>query len=266
MIPNQMSFKSYDRFFYAGGNPVNFNDPSGHMCSDPEDPTPSCEKGEKPDDNMKDNYDNDDYYNPLEETLTGGGRQMLEYFIWANSHKGWWNNFKIGSLTIWQFLGIFMLYEFNSHRDQTNTGQYSYWITEAVGHQLFYQPTDSNFGNKNTPYCKSQDCFNGILNFMWIYQGGGSDPGEHINDRFINMGVNYTGKGNDNHPGIALGENINDLAIIARKAGDYVRGKSSGYQSWDMDLSQMPFGWGNDPNTHDFLAQNPSGKTIIDLP
>ena len=34
---------AWDRYAYVLWNPTNFNDPSGHVCSDPEDPTPSCE-------------------------------------------------------------------------------------------------------------------------------------------------------------------------------------------------------------------------------
>jgi hypothetical protein len=37
--------QGYDRFAYVSNNPVRYNDPTGHMCSDPEDPTPTCDSG-----------------------------------------------------------------------------------------------------------------------------------------------------------------------------------------------------------------------------
>jgi hypothetical protein len=35
--------QSWNRFSYVSNNPIRFNDPSGHVCSDPENPNPSCE-------------------------------------------------------------------------------------------------------------------------------------------------------------------------------------------------------------------------------
>jgi RHS repeat-associated protein len=49
IIPNPANPQSLNRFGYVLNNPIRFNDPTGHVCSDPEDPTPSCESsgGEK---------------------------------------------------------------------------------------------------------------------------------------------------------------------------------------------------------------------------
>jgi hypothetical protein len=35
--------QAWDRYAFVNNNPVRYNDPTGHMCSDPEDPTPTCE-------------------------------------------------------------------------------------------------------------------------------------------------------------------------------------------------------------------------------
>jgi RHS repeat-associated protein len=45
IIPNTANPQNFNRFSYVGNNPVRFNDPTGHVCSDPDDPTPSCESG-----------------------------------------------------------------------------------------------------------------------------------------------------------------------------------------------------------------------------
>ena len=36
-----------DRYAYVNNNPMRYTDPSGHICSDPDDPTPSCEGSTK---------------------------------------------------------------------------------------------------------------------------------------------------------------------------------------------------------------------------
>ncbi|HUN24148.1 MAG TPA: RHS repeat-associated core domain-containing protein [Anaerolineales bacterium] len=43
IVPSPVDAKAFDRYAYVNNNPVRYNDPSGHMCSDPEDPTPSCD-------------------------------------------------------------------------------------------------------------------------------------------------------------------------------------------------------------------------------
>ncbi len=43
IIPNAGNPQSWNRYRYVLNSPINFNDPTGHMCSDPEDPTPSCD-------------------------------------------------------------------------------------------------------------------------------------------------------------------------------------------------------------------------------
>jgi RHS repeat-associated protein len=48
IVPNPVDAKAFDRYAYVYNNPVRYNDPSGHMCSDPEDPTPECENGQIP--------------------------------------------------------------------------------------------------------------------------------------------------------------------------------------------------------------------------
>jgi RHS repeat-associated protein len=43
IVPNPTDAKAFDRYAYVNNNPVRYNDPSGHMCSDPDAPTMNCE-------------------------------------------------------------------------------------------------------------------------------------------------------------------------------------------------------------------------------
>ncbi len=42
IVPNPANPQDYNRYAYVRNNPVRYIDPSGHVCSDPEDPTPTC--------------------------------------------------------------------------------------------------------------------------------------------------------------------------------------------------------------------------------
>ncbi len=43
IVPGYANPQNLNRYSYVLNNPIRYNDPTGHMCSDPEDPTPSCD-------------------------------------------------------------------------------------------------------------------------------------------------------------------------------------------------------------------------------
>jgi len=45
MVPNAANPQDFNRYSYVRNNPVRYTDPTGHVCTDPDDPTPSCEGG-----------------------------------------------------------------------------------------------------------------------------------------------------------------------------------------------------------------------------
>jgi RHS repeat-associated protein len=45
IVPSAGNPQEFDRYAYVNNSPINYNDPTGHVCSDPDDPTPSCEGG-----------------------------------------------------------------------------------------------------------------------------------------------------------------------------------------------------------------------------
>jgi hypothetical protein len=42
IVSNPYNPQAWNRYAYVLRNPIRYNDPTGHVCSDPEDPTPTC--------------------------------------------------------------------------------------------------------------------------------------------------------------------------------------------------------------------------------
>lgn len=42
IVPNAANPQDFNRYSYVRNNPMRYTDPSGHVCTDPEDPTPTC--------------------------------------------------------------------------------------------------------------------------------------------------------------------------------------------------------------------------------
>jgi RHS repeat-associated protein len=42
IVSNPNNPQTWNRYAYVLNNPIRYNDPTGHVCSDPEDPTPTC--------------------------------------------------------------------------------------------------------------------------------------------------------------------------------------------------------------------------------
>ena len=45
IVPNSANPQDFNRYSYVRNNPTRYVDPTGHVCSDPDDPTPTCTSG-----------------------------------------------------------------------------------------------------------------------------------------------------------------------------------------------------------------------------
>jgi hypothetical protein len=190
------------------------------MCSDPEDPTPTCEKAGTTK-LKKVTYKKD------KDNLTEGGRRAYELYLKARNNPGWWNNNEVGTLTIEQFLGIFLLYEAGGLEAALP------WIKDASGYQLFL-PAPDGFGG-NTPYCTGEVCRNGTLNFMAAYQGYGKyGESSKLVQRFDTLSY---------QPALPDGYSSENPADAAAEIGKDIAGNRSYYQTGDP--YSVPFHWGN---------------------
>jgi RHS repeat-associated protein len=227
IVPNPGQPMSWDRYMYVLGNPLRYNDPTGHVCSDPEDPTPTCETSGNSTKLLRVNYKKDP------DNLTKGGRKAYEYYLKARNRAGWWNNNEIGTLTIEQFLGIYLLYE------ASGIDEVLPWIKDATGAQLYLQPPD-DFGG-NSPYCTGEVCRNGILNFMASYQGYGKyGESSKLVTRFATLSIK---------PILPPRYRSETLAGAAADIGNGIIGNRSDYQTGDPYT--VPFHWGNDMSQED---------------
>lgn len=73
VIPENQGVQAWDRMAYTNNNPVRFNDPSGHMCSDPEDPHQRCDGG--PNRNYYGNTESNTQSEPTFDGSLGGNNE-----------------------------------------------------------------------------------------------------------------------------------------------------------------------------------------------
>jgi RHS repeat-associated protein len=222
IVPDPYNPFDLDRYAYVRNNPLRYKDPTGHMCSDPEDPTPTCEAGGGSNKLVRVNYGKD------KDNLTEGGRKAYQYYYRARNNPGWWNNNEIATLTTEQFLGIFMLYEAGGYRDDPLS-----WIKNATGYQLFL-PTPDNFGG-NSPYCTGEICRNGIFNFMASYQGYGKYGDSSL---FVKRFATLS-----RQPLPPLDGSAEIVSEKAAEIGNDIVGNRPSYQTGDP--FSVPFHWGN---------------------
>jgi RHS repeat-associated protein len=77
IIPQGQGVQAWDRYAYVNNNPVRFNDPSGHVCSDPEAPYHRCDGG--PNRNYFGNTGNNTQSNtPIDGSLGGNAEDNSE--------------------------------------------------------------------------------------------------------------------------------------------------------------------------------------------
>jgi hypothetical protein len=242
VIPDLQNSLDWDRFAYVRNNPVRYNDPTGHVCSDPEDPNPTCEKAGTTK-LKKVSYKID------KDNLTKGGRRAYELYRKARNNPGWWNNNKSGTLTVEQFYGIFVLHEAGG------IGEALPWIKAVSGNRLFL-PTPDNFGAK--PYCTGDLCRNGMFNFMAAYQGYGKyGETSKLVTRFDTLTI---------QPNLPPEYRDVSVADAAADIGNDIVGNRSDYQTGDPQ--SVPYHWGNPSSKpgSPFVVKDATGNILFKFP
>jgi hypothetical protein len=243
VIPDLQNSLDWDRFAYVRNNPVRYNDPTGHVCSDPEDPNPTCEKAGTTK-LKKVSYKID------KDNLTKGGRRAYELYRKARNNPGWWNNNKTGTLTVEQYFGIFELYEAGGQDPALP------WVKAASGYQLFL-PTPDKFGG-NAPYCTGDLCRNGMFNFMAAYQGYGKyGETSDLVERFDTLSYPPA------LPGVYKSETPADAAA---DIGNDIVGNRAYYETGDP--FSVPYRWHNDMSVDErtFYVTTATGTLLFQYP
>ncbi len=127
-----------DRYAYVNNSPINYTDPSGHMCMDDNDKPTPCQS--------ESNSNNTGQVADLIMRWNGSsysGSQMRDLYNYYNNIGGWWNSGKPGTFTVKDFLTLILFFELNSlHDNDPNTislltkaavEKFTYWCAEASG-------------------------------------------------------------------------------------------------------------------------------------
>ena len=128
IIPANQGVQGWDRYAFVNNNPTRYIDPSGHKACADQDEKGGCvtdldwqrdKSGRRQD----------------RDKLTEGGKRARDFYLRARDNPGWWNDNEMGTLTIAQFLGIYLLFEAGGY-DQTLP-----WIKDC--HRISIIPPNS---------------------------------------------------------------------------------------------------------------------------
>ncbi|MFZ5922854.1 MAG: RHS repeat-associated core domain-containing protein [Chloroflexota bacterium] len=129
-----------DRYAYVNNSPINYIDPSGHIA---------CQKGKVNLDGQSicmDSYSIPAPWSPPPETFDNGKmpatRDVYQRYLNLYYTPGWWNGYRKGNFTIWQFLNLILSMEFS--------GQGRNWSSS-----LLQETVVRNFYTQCSNYCDS---------------------------------------------------------------------------------------------------------------
>jgi len=224
IIPQPGNPLDWDRYGYVRNNPIRFIDPSGNKACDT-DNSGTCHVDTQW---LKSKTAKADV------ALTPEGQRLKKMFEDMNQQAGWWNNDTPGSMTMTDFIGIWIIWEGNG-----NTIAEEY-IIEAVGNQLWFN--NRRALNRNR-YCTEANCNNAIWNYMAV-QGGG-----HHAERFLHPSQNR-------HPTLKDGEDIEALVQRASSVGYRAIAYDPTRPKYDQNL---PWNWGNNAQIYTKIADEALG-------
>jgi hypothetical protein len=161
IIPNPANPQAYNRFSYVLGNPINFNDPSGHdadyFCSGSSDTSSRCGRyvrdqatlGSRGNSRGNNNENDDDV--PLTTSDDCGlvgwngycrtGEEMEDLYNLYQETDGWWNNYGQSSFTVVDFLALMTFYELQGMTNDPRAVDLAWqimarkmrWLCEHIG-------------------------------------------------------------------------------------------------------------------------------------
>jgi RHS repeat-associated protein len=249
---------AWDRYEFVNNNSVNNTDSTGHQVDCHE---VGCVPLSYPDPDPDPNPPNPGNNDPDQ---LDHGKKAKQYYDELNANRGWWNNNTPGTFTVWQMLGLWILFESDGHRNEVLT-----LLINCAGDQIYMEALKNGLksGPTNSPYCSGSVCENGIFNFIGGYQGSA------IIDRFSGGSIKLPpnpGKIEDlpyatanNETGLFYPGGDEPYLQEATTIGFIIQINESVYRNASPDTS--PYDWGNYADANRTFHVTSMTKRDVDL-